>query len=424
MTMEQNARHVLVVGAGIIGIACSIRLRQAGYHVTVVDPESPASMTSKGNAAGLGYTEVMPIAGPGVWKKVPKWLLDPLGPLFIKPAVIPELLPWFWRFCRVSTSGHVQKLATHLSAILKLSITETEKLVSEAGLKDHYTQNGALTVYKSERARQQDSLEWKLKASHGIVCEELNAQEVAAMEPALQGVAWGIFTPQWCNVKEPYEFALALATFAQSIGVRFEREKVESFEFQNQTVKTVICQGGKKLPLEEIVIAAGVWSADLCKHLSEKVLLTSEAGYNTTLPDPGVNLTRQVIFAEEKFVATPIRSGLRIGGAAEFSGLNAPAYFKRSDRLLELASGYFPDLHVSQGEKWMGRRPSTPDSLPVIGRSTKYSNVLHAFGHGHLGLTMAASTACLIEELMSGRKPSIDISPFSIDRFNHGPIVH
>jgi D-amino-acid dehydrogenase len=148
------------------------------------------------------------------------------------------------------------------------------------------------------------------------------------------------------------------------------------------------------------------------------VLLESERGYNSTLPDPGITLHRQLIFAERKFVATPLSCGLRIGGAAEFGGLNAPANFKRSRALVELAHRYLPELRIEGGTNWAGHRPTTPDSLPVIGMSKGHPKVCYAFGHGHLGLTQAATTGRLITDLIVGRRPAIDLSPYDIGRFN------
>jgi D-amino-acid dehydrogenase len=180
----------------------------------------------------------------------------------------------------------------------------------------------------------------------------------------------------------------------------------------------VVLNDGKTLSADCAVVAAGAWSGALAQLLGDRVLLESERGYNTTLPSPGVTLEREVIFAERKFVATPLSIGLRIGGAAEFGGLDAKANFKRSEALVKLASRYLPDLSSDGGIAWAGHRPATPDSLPVIGPSPRNGNIFYAFGHGHLGLTQAATTGKLIADLVAGRAPPIDLAPYSISRFN------
>ena len=154
-----------------------------------------------------------------------------------------------------------------------------------------------------------------------------------------------------------------------------------------------------------------------CHQAGDRVLLESERGYNTTLPNPGVTLNRQVIFGEEKFVITNIGQGLRIGGAAEFAGLNTPPNFRRSERLVEVARRYLPELNDQNGTQWMGHRPTTPDSIPVIGTSPKVSNLHYAFGHGHYGLTMAPTTGKAIASLVLNEIPDVDLSPFGISRF-------
>ena len=166
-----------------------------------------------------------------------------------------------------------------------------------------------------------------------------------------------------------------------------------------------------------MVVAAGAWSARLARSAGDKVLLESERGYNTTLPASARRLSREVIFAERKFVATPLAVGLRIGGAAEFAGLEARANYRRSEALLRLARRYLPDLDESGAQQWMGQRPATPDSLPVIGPASANPRLLYAFGHGHLGLTQSATSGEIIASLLEGKPQKLDLAPFSISRF-------
>jgi D-amino-acid dehydrogenase len=174
---------------------------------------------------------------------------------------------------------------------------------------------------------------------------------------------------------------------------------------------------GAELSVDMVVIAAGAWSGILARQLGDRVLLESERGYNATISQPGIEVGRQLIFAERKFVATSLTCGLRIGGAAEFGGLGADPDYRRSVALLNLARRYLPDLQTDSATLWSGHRPTTPDSLPVIGLSRHHPRVLYAFGHGHLGLTQAATTGRLISELVGRQHPSIDPAAFSIGRF-------
>lgn len=176
-----------------------------------------------------------------------------------------------------------------------------------------------------------------------------------------------------------------------------------------------------------MVIAAGVWSAQLARQLGDRILLESERGYNTTIPVPGITLEREVIFADRNFVATPLSIGLRIGGAAEFGGLKSEPNYLRAKALVTLARLYFPGLKDEGGVEWCGHRPATPDSLPIIGHSFVSKDIVYAFGHGHLGLTQGPTTGKIVGDLLFQRKSPIDITPFSAARFSsrkgnlHGP---
>jgi D-amino-acid dehydrogenase len=174
---------------------------------------------------------------------------------------------------------------------------------------------------------------------------------------------------------------------------------------------------GDRVSGSRLVVATGAWSATLAESVGDRVLLDSERGYNTTLPAHGISLSREVIFAERKFVATPLDIGLRIGGAAEFAGLKAPPNYRRSDALLTLGKRFLPGINDQGAVKWMGHRPATPDSLPVIGRSPRVPSIIYAFGHGHLGLTQSATTGALVADLLANRTPGISLDAYSIGRF-------
>jgi len=405
----------LVAGAGIIGIACAIELQKRGFQVTLVDPQPPGSQTSMGNAGGFGFTEVMPIGGPGVLWRLPGWLLDPLGPLSLRWSHLPAMLPWLWRFHRASSDHQVERISNALSALLQRSIEDTHNLVAETGLQYLLTANGAITVYETEQSRSKDDLEWKIKKQCGVQVEPIDAVQIRQMEPALSNVSCGYYTPEWENTTDPFKLAQQLAAAFVQRGGDILRNKVVGFKpgaLPQPVFATDIT--GK---WDKVIISAGIWSAKLCRQLGEAVTMESERGYNTTLPSPDLTLNRQIIFGDRKFVATQMDSGIRIGGAAEFAGIDAPANYQRSDRLMQIARHYLPSLNTEGGTAWMGHRPSTPDSLPVISASTKHHGLYYAFGHGHLGLTTAATTGLLISQLACGETPGVDMGPYAIARF-------
>jgi D-amino-acid dehydrogenase len=414
-----SRRTAIVVGAGIVGLATAYRLSDDGVAVTVVDRDPVGDKASFGNAAGIAVTEMSPASVPGVLWKAPGWLIDPLGPLSVRPAHFPRLLPWLWRFAHAARPAEVERIGAALAALNRRVYDDLLPMLDAIGCAQDIHRKGALTVYESEAGFQADAEEWAFKRKHGVETTMLTADEARALEPALGPiVARGVLTPQWSHINDPKRLVDCLRIWLEARrGVTVLAGDAVRLAVDNDH-PSVALSDGRLLSADWVVVAAGAWSGALARSLGDRVLLESERGYNTTLPLPAVALAREVIFAERKFVATPLSIGLRIGGAAEFGGLAATPNYRRSEALVELASRYLPDLRRDGGRAWAGHRPATPDSLPVIGPSPRHGGVYYAFGHGHLGLTQAATTGKLIADLVGGRAPPFDLSPYSISRFN------
>jgi len=407
---------ILVVGAGIVGLGCAYHLRKNGLGVTVVDRDPEGDKASFGNAGGIGISEVVPAAVPGVFWRIPGWLLDPLGPLALRPSHAPKLIPWLLRFSRSAAPSEVRRISAALAALNLRVYDDLVPMLAETGLSGELERKGALSVYESEAGYRRDGAEWALKRSLGIETSEISGEEARRMEPALGPIVHrAIITPQWGHVSDPKRIVDGLRGWLQSNGVAFVTGEVAAVAMSE--TPSVALADGRTLSAGKLVVAAGAWSGMLSRGVGDPVLLESERGYNTTLPAPGIALSREVIFAERKFTATPLSCGLRIGGAAEFAGLTAAPNYRRSRALVTLARRYLPGLDASGGTEWMGHRPATPDGLPVISASRRHASVFYAFGHGHVGLTQAATTGRLVADLIGGRTPVVDMSPYSIARF-------
>jgi D-amino-acid dehydrogenase len=414
-----SSKTAIVIGAGIVGLSTVFSLSGDGVAVTIVDRDPAGDKASFGNAAGIAVTEVLPASVPGLAWKVPGWLIDPLGPLAVRPAHLPRLIPWLWRFARAGRPAEVERIGRALAALNGRVYDDLLPMLEAIGCGGEIHRKGALTVYETEAAFQRAADEWAFKRKHGIEVQMLSANEARALEPALGPiVARAVLTPNWSHINDPKLLVDRLRTWLEANrGVTIISGEASRLLVDNGR-PCVVLSDGKTLPADCAVVATGAWSGALARSLGDRASLESERGYNTTLPSPGVTLAREVIFAERRFVATPLSIGLRIGGAAEFGGLDAEANYGRSEALVKLASRYLPGLSSSGGIAWAGHRPATPDSLPVIGSSPRHANIFYAFGHGHLGLTQAATTGRLIADLVSGRPPPIDLAPYSISRFN------
>ncbi|MCP5371734.1 MAG: FAD-binding oxidoreductase [Hyphomicrobiales bacterium] len=409
--------HVVIVGAGIVGLNAAFFLRRDGWQVTVVARDPVSDTTSCGNAGAIAACEVIPNAGAHTWRKVPGWLLDPLGPLAIRWAYLPRLLPWLRRHLAAGSRSAVAATVAALAGLHRTAFDDHGTMVAEAGLGHLLRRDGALFVYRSAAAFAAETADWDLRRRHGYDHQPLDRDGLLAREPALGPEARaGCWVPDWAHYLDPRALSVGLTSHLRERGVRFVRGQVTDVETAAGSVATVRA-GEKRIAADRVVVAAGAWSARLSKALGEPFPLESERGYNTTLPDPGIEVSNFITFAEDHFVLTPMAMGLRIGGAVEFAGLEAPPKYARARALADLARRYLPGLNVEGGKDWMGNRPQTPDSIPVIGPSARHRGLFYAFGHGHLGLTGSAPTGRVLADLLAGRDPDLDLTPFRIDRY-------
>jgi D-amino-acid dehydrogenase len=408
----------LVVGAGVVGLACALRLQAAGLKVVVLDREGVAAGASRGNAGALAFSDVLPLASPGILKQAPRWLLDPLGPLALRPGYLLPMLPWLWRFWRASSSGQVERSARAQAGLLSLSAQAWPALLELAGASDQLREGGNLHLYDNEASWRAAMPGWQQRAGFGIAFEHfMGAEAIARYQPGLSPqFRHATFVPRWQTVDDPLRLTRQLAQAFIARGGQLLRGEVRAVASRPDGLELQLA-GGKRLQAEHLLLCAGAWSHRLAAHLGERFPLETERGYNTTLPPGAFALQRQLTFCNHGFVVTPIAGGVRVGGAVEFAGLEAFPNWDRAEALLAKAQRFLPGLKTAGKTQWMGCRPSLPDSLPVIGASPADPRLFYAFGHGHLGLTQAAATAELALDWAMHRRSSIDLGAFAPQRF-------
>jgi D-amino-acid dehydrogenase len=408
---------VVIVGAGIVGLATAFKLVEAGRQVLLIDRKGIAEETSRGNAGAFAFSDIMPLATKDVLKKLPRWLSDPLGPFTVRPKYLPQITPWMVRFWRAGWPDRVAAAVKAQAELMRLARRETEAMVATAGLQHLIRSDGVLELYESDAEITAAAHELETKAGEGIEHRLVRGAELAELQPGLSTkIIAATFIPHWQTVADPYDYSVAVGDAAQSRGARFQRGEVTALRPANGRV-TVTLRDGTAITANKVVLAAGAWSRTLTDQLSDRIPLDTERGYNTTLPTGAFDLRRQLVFGGHGFVVTPLSSGIRVGGAVELGGLNLPPNYKRADAMLQKAARYLPALKTTGGKQWMGFRPSLPDSLPAIGPSRASRDIIYAFGHGHLGLTQAAATGKLVAELVTGVASSLDLKPFSPQRF-------
>ena len=414
---------VTIVGGGIIGISTGLALLRAGLHpVRVLDRQAPGKRASEGNAGAFAFTDIEPLATPGILRRAPGWLLDPMGPLAIPPRYALRIAPWLWRFWRASRPERYDAAVAAQSSLMTLARAALERQIADTQGAALMRREGQLQLYEGARQFQASLPAWDQRRAHGIRFDLLETPAaIAEIQPGLAPrFTHAGFTPDWLNVTAPEAWLAHLTQNFLRGGGTIEQALIGRIEPHRDHV-TLHTEDGRRLDAGQVVVAAGAWSHRLAQTLGDRLPLETERGYNTTLPDSTFDLRTHLTFADHGFVVSRNGAGIRVGGAVELGGLDLPPHPRRADHLLQKAARFLPGLKTEGGTPWMGFRPSLPDSLPVIDHATRTNRVIYAFGHGHLGLTQSAATAELVRALILSEKPPVDLAPFSAKRFSRRP---
>lgn len=408
----------VVIGAGIIGISTALALQARGLKVRAIERTEIAAGASFGNAGGFAFSEIIPLATPGIIKKAPKWLLDPLGPLSVPPDYALRIAPWLLRFWRSSRNGPYRNAIAAQAALMRLSRAAAERQIADTGGQAFIRRTGQLALFEGASKFAANEPEWQIRKAHGIDYRALESiGEIAEIQLGIDPrFTHAAFTSDWYNVANPAKWVHRLANAFIEGGGEILYRPVEALRPAGDRVALQLSGGGTEYAAHA-VLCAGPWSHRLAKTLGDDIPLESERGYNTTLPAGAFDLKTHLTFSDHGFAVSRIDDGVRVGGAVEFGGTDRKPDFRRARALLAKAENFLPDLKGTDGREWMGCRPSLPDSLPVIGRASASRRIVYAFGHGHLGLTQSAATGELVADLIAERKPAIDLHPFRADRF-------
>jgi D-amino-acid dehydrogenase len=409
---------IVVVGAGIIGTTLAYQLQRRGKQVLLVDRDTPGKGASFGNMASIAVTEFMPASRPGVWLQMPKWLLDPEGPICIRPAYTPKLMPWFMRFLAASRPSRVRELEA-AGAMLCLRVHEDlAELLKDLSLEHMMSSQGCLSLYADDAEFKADRDHIEILERFGFDFQVLERDAIAELEPALsKQIGKAVLFPDNKSISDPFQLVLEIAKRFKTLGGEFVQGEVVGFDHEGASVAGVRLADGRVLLASEVVLAAGAFTARLSSLLKEPIPLETERGYHTQVMAPGVGLQHSIIWPAKAFMVTPTAGGIRVGGTVEMAGLDAAPNYSRAKVLLKRAKLALPELKGEQTSEWMGHRPAMPDTVPVMGRSAKCPNLWYATGHGHLGLTYAATSARLMADLIMGISPPVDMFPYRVDRF-------
>jgi D-amino-acid dehydrogenase len=418
-----RATHVAIIGSGIVGTCTALELLRDGHRVTIVDPDPPGGehAASYGNAGWLSPCSVAPLAAPGMWRQVPRYLADPLGPLAIRWRYLPRLTPWLIRFLRAGSVRRLDDIARAMRALVADAPERHQQLAAEAGAAGLIRRDGLLYVFPSRDAFAAEARAWQLRRDNGVTWLELDADALHAREPDLhRRYGFGVLVEAGGHCVDPGAYLAALVRRAEALGAIRHQGQASGFVLRGRRLRAVRT-ATTDLACERAVIAAGARSGRLAQAVGDRVPLETERGYHAIIAGPGLGPRHPVMPSDARVAITPMQGGLRVAGQVELAGLDAAPDWRRARAVRDLALAAFPGLsdtlQPARIRFWMGHRPALPDSLPCIGFASASADIVHAYGHGHIGLASAPATGRLAADLIGAREAHIDPAPYSPQRF-------
>ncbi|NKL87844.1 NAD(P)/FAD-dependent oxidoreductase [Rhizobium leguminosarum] len=413
----ETKKRVAVVGAGVIGASIAFELQRRGFEVTLIDKGEPGRGTSFGNMASIAL-DFAAGSGPSTWKKIPGWLLDPEGPVWLRPSYAARMLPWFLRFLAAGRPSRLREIEDAGMSLSNRALGDFRQMLEAIGAPELMTEEGCLAIYETEAEFAADRGHLAMMQRYGLEFEVLSNGAIQYYEPTLSlAIAKAVLLPDNKSIRDPYKLVVKLTDAAKDAGTTFVSGTVRNIERRGDSTAIVLLDDGRRIEAGSVVLAAGVHTRFLAEKLGEPIPLETERGYHTQIMKPGIEMRYSVIWPHRAFMVTPTAGGIRVGGNVELAGLDAAPDFRRPRLLVRHAQRALPGLKVEETTEWMGHRPALPDTIPIISPSSKMPGVFYATGHGHLGLTFSATTALVIADMVTGLKPSLDMTPFRIDRY-------
>jgi len=412
------SKKVVVIGGGIIGLCSAYYLQKEGHEVTVIDQSNLTEGASYVNAGYLAPSHFIPLAAPGVMKKGIKWMFNPSSPLFIKPRFNLEFLQWAWAFNKSCNPKHVTQSVNVIKDISVLSQELYDDLKKTDTFRFHYEKRGLFMLCQTEKMLESEIKLVTMAQELGLDASEVSLSEITSMEPNAKFNIKGA-TYYKCDAHTtPHEFMEDMKAHLRNVGVTFYlNEKVTDLKMQGNKVVSIVTETQQVLG-DEFVLAAGSWSSLLSKKVGCKLLLQAGKGYRINT-ERETGITIPAILAEAKVAVTPMNGFTRFAGTMEVAGINHTINKTRVEAIAQGVQNYYPDIEITLEEKndaAAGLRPVTPDGLPYIGKTKKCSNATLATGHAMMGWSMATATGKVVSEIISERKPSLDMNPYNPDR--------
>ena len=411
-------KKIIIIGGGIIGLSTAYYLQKEGHQVTVIDKSDFSSGASYVNAGYITPSHIIPLSAPGMITKGIKWMFNSSSPFYVKPRLDKDFLEWSWLFKKSATKAKVQKAIPVIKDINLLSRSLYESMKTEVDFEFFYQHKGLLMYYKTDKAGEE---EWKVgqKAIDlGLKVENLSKEDVKKIEPNVDLDIRGAVYYHSDAHMTPNEFMPQLKSYLEKKGVIIlGNEEVLDIDLSANQIKSIRTKN-KELKADEFVIATGAWTQNFVKKLGLSILIQAGKGYRINSYKE-TKISIPAILMEAKVAVTPMNGFTRFAGTMEIDDINHNINSVRVQAIAKAAESYYPSLTITTEEKenaQCGLRPCSPDGLPYIGKTSKYKNLTIASGHAMMGWSLGPATGKLVSEIISEKKPSLDLAPFSVDR--------
>jgi len=409
---------VAVLGGGMVGVSCALELQRRGAEVTLIDRRPPGQETSYGNAGVITRSSLIPMNNPGLWKNLPKLLSNNTASLRYNIPFLLQNMGWALGFLGRARSGPYAETTAALDALIRCSKDEHLRLMDEAGAKGRLRDNGWIFLYRSEAGFASSALSRETFDKFGVATEILEAGALAELEPSLNPIfTRAIWIKDASSVNSPGGLVEDYARlFAERGGVIQQRE-VRTLA-PGADGWTVTDSAGETQTAQKVVVALGPWAREFLEGAGLRVPMGFERGYHMHYAAKGgASLNRPIYDTGGGYVMSPMQQGLRLTTGVELNACDAPKNPAQLVQALAAAREAFPVGEPLEDEPWLGRRPTLPDSRPVIGQAPGRKDLWLAFGHQHIGFSTGPATARILADLMTGQEPPIDVRPFRPERF-------
>ena len=411
------AKDIIVVGGGIVGVCSALSLQRDGHNVRLIDAKKPGRETSYGNAGMLAEASFIVMNNPGLFKILPKILLDRVVGVRVDRWFAVKRLPWFLKFLYYCRKAHVLHAASALRQLLTLSLESHKELIEAAGAEHLLRQTGWLKLFRTEAGFARFRKDLEIVKAFGVRFTVYDREQIRQIEPGLKPVyCKAVLMDDTCAVSSPADLTDAYVMLFQSLGGVVEQTKVTGLR-QQDAGWCVKC-GTNIFTSDDLVLSAGAWSAEMASWLGYHIPMVWERGYHMHLqPGEAPALHRAIHDIEAGFVMAPMKAGLRVTSGVEFTDRDAPPNFQQINQAVAMARQAYDMKDQIDQTPWMGRRPTLIDSLPMIGAAPRHDGLWFNFGHQHLGLSLAPGSAQLLAALIGNTTPPMDVAAFSTTRF-------